>query len=140
MMKPWLGATLLGSAVALSACTTSASSTPAPTATGESSAPLPTTAAAPTARQIVDDFTAAGLPVADAHDTTGHDCAEAHCTQAITTTTVVIKSFATPGQAETYGMAIPSYQIKTIVLIYPPSDISAQQRAQYEAATKRAVR
>jgi len=37
-------------------------------------------------------------------------------------------------------MAIPSYQIKTIVLIYPPSDISAQQRAQYEAATKRAVR
>jgi hypothetical protein len=140
MMKPWLSATLLGSAVALSACTTSASSTPAPTATGESSAPLPITAAAPTARQVVDDFTAAGLPVADAHDTTGHDCAEAHCTQAITTTTVVIRSFATPGQAETYGMAIPSYQIKTIVLIYPPSDISAQQRAQHEAATKRAVR
>jgi len=101
---------------------------------------LPTTAAAPTARQVVDDFTAAGLPVVDAHDTPGHDCAEAHCTQSITTTTVVIRSFATPGQAETYGMAIPSYQIKTIVLIYPPSDISAQQRAQYEAATKRAVR
>jgi hypothetical protein len=120
--------------VSLSACAT-------PPAADIRSAPTTTSATrtVATAEQVVDEFRRSGLPVDGATDTTKTDCASVGCAHAVSTGTVVVRSFPTPGQAEIYGLGTGAFQVVTVVLTFTASATAEQQR-QYEAATARVVR
>ncbi len=101
----------------------------------------PTTSVAPTvatAQQVIDEFRRSGLPVDGEADTTGKDCATVDCVQAVSTSTVLVRSFRTPGQAETYGQGTGAFQIVTVVLTFTGS-ATPQQQHRYEAAAARVV-
>jgi len=107
----------------------------------ESTRSTPTTSAAPTvatAQQVIDEFRRSGLPVDGAADTTSRDCATVDCVQALSTSTVLVRSFRTPGQAETYGQGTGAFQIVTVVLTFTGS-ATPQQQHRYEAAAARVV-
>jgi len=91
-----------------------------------------------TAQQVIDEFRRSGLPVDGAADTTGKDCATVDCIQAVSTSTVLIRAFRTPGQAETYGRGNGAFQIVTVVLTLT-SSATPQQQHRYEAAAARVV-
>ncbi len=100
----------------------------------------PTTSTAPTgatAQQVIDEFRRTGLPVDGEADTTSKDCATVDCVQAVTTSTVLVRSFRTSGQAETYGNGTGAFQILTVVLTFTRSATPQQHR--YEAAAARVV-
>lgn len=103
--------------------------------------PTPTTSAASTgttARQVIDDFRRTGLPVNGEADTTGKDCATVGCVQAFSTSTVLVRSFSTPGQAETYSKGTGAFQIVTVVLSFTAS-ATPQQQHRYESEAARVV-
>jgi len=101
----------------------------------------PTTSADPTvatAQQVIHEFRRSGLPVDGETDTTAKDCATVDCVQAVSTSTVLVRSFRTPGQAETYGKGTGAFQVVTMVLTFTGS-ATPQQQHQYEAAATRVV-
>ncbi len=117
----------------LSACS---SSNP----TGTRSTPTPSVAPkVDTAQQVIDEFRRSGLPVEGEADTTSKDCSTVDCVQALSTSTVLVRSFRTPGQAETYGNGTGTFQILTVVLTFASSATPPQQH-RYEAAAGRAIR
>ncbi len=120
--------------VSLSACG-------APTGADTRSAPTTTlvTRTVATAGQVVDEFRRSGLSVDGATDTTKTDCASVGCAHAVSTSTVLVRSFPTPGQAEIYGLGTGAFQVGTVVLTFTALATAEQQR-QYEAATARVVR
>jgi len=99
------------------------------------------TSAAPTgatAQQVIHEFRQSGLPVDGETDTTAKDCATVDCVQALSTSTVLVRSFRTPGQAETYGQGTGAFQIVTVVLTFTGS-ATPQQQHRYDAAAARVV-
>jgi len=125
-------AALFVAAALLSACGTRS-------AAGTSS--TPTTSAAPTgatAQRVIHEFRQSGLPVDGETDTTAKDCETVDCGQALSTSTVLVRSFRTPGQAETYGRGTGAFQIVTVVLTVTGS-ATPQQQHRYDAAAARVV-
>ena len=112
-----------------------------PTAADTRSAPSTTsvTRTVATAQQVVDEFRRSGLPVDGAADTTDTDCTTVDCAHAVSTSTVVVRSFTTSGQAEIYGRGTGTFQIVSVVLTFTAS-VTPQQQRQYEAAAARVVR
>lgn len=132
-------AALVALVVPLSACSApTAADTPSPPTT-TSVTPTSVTPTVATAQQVVDEFRRSGLPVDGAADTTTEDCATVDCAHAVTTSTVVVRSFPTSGQAEMYGLGTGAFQVATVVLTFTSSATPQLQR-QYEAATARVFR
>lgn len=106
-------------------------------AAGESTV-LPTSQVGPgraTAQEVVDAFTAAGLDTSGARDTTAADCAEAGCSQAITTTDVVVRTFPTSGRAEIYSNSVGIFHVVATSLTFPDT-VGADLQRRYETVTK----
>lgn len=102
---------------------------------------LPSTsgqAGLPTAQEVVDDFAAQGLAVANPSDTTERDCPSAGCSQALSTDQVAVLSFPTPGRAEIYGNQVGVFHVVSVALLFPDATPDAD-RARYEAALQRRV-
>lgn len=107
---------------------------PAPTVTWSAPATTPPRAdGAPSAREVVDAFAAAGLPVPEPRDGA---CAAAHCSELMTTDAVSVYVFPDEASAAAFAdaHAPDAHRIGVVVLDYAAARTPADDRSQYENA------
>ncbi|GIF52226.1 hypothetical protein DFJ67_0359 [Asanoa ferruginea] len=116
----------------------------APAATAPQPAPSTSTAAveiraradgAPSAKEVVDTFAAAGLPVPDPRDNSGY-CATGvtHCSEIMTTKAVTVYVFPDETTAQEYATAPDTHRTGVVVLDYAPANTPPDDRPKYENA------
>lgn len=91
-----------------------------------------------TAREAVDEFTAAGLPAPNPRDVTDAEC-DIGCEEAVATDVVTVFRWADPTQAAAHsdGLKQPAYSLNEFVIAFPPD--SEVDDAAYAEALQAAV-
>jgi hypothetical protein len=95
-----------------------------------------------TARDAVDEFTAAGLSAPNPQDVTDTACAEIGCEEAVATEVVTVFRWEDSSQAMAHSddLKQPAYSLNEFVIAFPPDtdvDTSEYAAALEQAAVRR---